>query len=679
VTPYISDIFADAGLLARAWPGYRPRAGQIDLAEHVNRAIREAGSLLIEAPTGTGKSVGYLAPVIWHLTEGRESILAGRPADLAGDPDDEDEDAAPMPRAIICTANIALQEQLVQKDLPALRRILPWPFSWALAKGRGNYLCRDRFEEARNETLPIGDDETWGTVETWAAATKTGDLSELPIVLPGHLRSRLTIASDDCTRRACPKFKECWPERAKAIVAGAEIIIANYHLLFAHVAMKRELGFRLLPHFDLVIFDEAHEAANVARDFFGVRMTEGMIGHAARMLAPPPRGWADATCKVESIDPDLQGALRFEAARFFEALRAHMRSDEYGIRLRHGAVAWEDLSAALRAAAKALGDYSGPASKKDNAKLARSARKALVLDGYVRRACFDDGDNEVPFIEEERGRAVLRSRLIDVGPILNEELFAAREIRSVVATSATLATGTARDAFVFASRELGAKSARCAIVASPFDFQTQALLVVPRGLPEPKEDRFAEACAPFVLRAAQLASGRTLGLFTSARALAVSAEHLRANLRGYTILVQGDAPRNQLIDRFRRDVSSVLLGTKSFWAGIDIQGEALSCLVIDRIPFDPPTDPIVDALAARGANTFREWTMPRAIIQLRQGFGRLIRDVSDRGVVVILDRRLAEQPFGREVLRALPPCPRSRNIDDIARILAPVSPAQVVH
>lgn len=704
MTDYLDETFGPGGYFARAFPNYEPREGQIALARQVDRSIRNCRSAIVEGPTGTGKSVGYLVPCIYHLFMNGPVIVSEREEappplndDLA-DLDDElkgggqagEEEPA---RALIATANIALQEQLIQKDVPLLQRILPWPFKAAIAKGKGNYLCLDRFDDSVAELVlePLRDyDERrqWTEIAVWAGRTATGDFSELPFELKPTLRPRLAVTADDCLGKGCPRREDCHAEKAKRAFKGAQIIITNYHMLFAHLALARE-GASILPKFDIVIMDEAHEAADIARDFFGFRVTAGSIRHAARLLVPPKNKGKKGA--LPEIDRELKAQIDEMADRFFGELREHRRSPKYFARIRDERVAeHEELGAALLKAStlyQGMAD-NGAIEAARRAELRRAARRAKIVRGNLEAAMLLEGalgqkkGGNVYFIEEDerpngQSRVTLCSRPLDVAPLLRETLFEAINLRCAVAASATLATGKGAGAFDFAARQLGAEAADELLVESPFDHQRQALLVLPKDAPDPSAKDFADRLAPLIVRAVEAAEGRTLGLFTSRKGLRIAAEALRVALgEQYVILVQGEAPRTQLVQRFREDVSSVLLGTKSFWAGVDVPGEALSCVLVDRIPFDPPDDPILDALSERSRETFTEYSIPRATVELRQGFGRLIRSRSDRGVVVLFDSRLVKKGYGKKILRAMPDAPVSNELDDIGTFLRARAPAR---
>lgn len=689
VVPYLEQVFGDDGIFPRA--GYAPRPGQVALAYAVNRSIREGAPVLAEAGTGVGKSFGYLVPAIWHVTEGAAALLATRP-----DPeeDDDGEAADTTPRALIVTAGITLQEQLIGKDIPTLQRLLPWRFTAALAKGRSNYVCLDRADDAQAERASVlgfigteqeEEREQWTAIDAWLERTETGDFSELPFEPDGPLKHRLTIASDDCTGKHCPRFKDCYSEAARRRVGKAQIIVANYHILFAHMNLMREFGRGILPPFDIVVFDEAHAAPSIAREFFGFLLSHSKVRHAARFLVPAKRPNPNKA-PLPPLDPELHAAILAYGESVFDDLDTLRRGPTYKARLRapfepeHYPALDSALAETSKVYQRAIDGLNLDKGRK--AELSRAQRRLAYLRLYLGATfrCVDyPGEELVYSLEEERGRTVIFGRRLHPGPVLREELFASPLLRTVVATSATLATGPGSEGFAFALAELGATDARTLTVATPFDYPRQAMLCVPSDLHDPKAPNAAEEAARWVVRCVEAAHGRTLGLFTSRRALTIAAEAVRGALwQRYQILVQGEAPRTRLIDAFKADVSSVLLGTRSFWAGVDVPGPALSLVVIDKMPFDTPDDPILDALQAKiGRRTFSEWSVPRAAIELRQGVGRLIRTTADRGVVVLLDRRLADTAWGRGILDALPPMYRSRQFEKVGRLLAPRPPQGV--
>lgn len=676
---YIAQIFGPAGLLSKKFPGYQTRPGQVKLARAIDKAVREGDRVLVEAPTGTGKSFGYLVPAVYHLTVAADELLASRVSggdDDGFDPED-DADPAPPPRALIATANIALQEQLIAKDVPRLQGIVPWEFTAAIAKGRANYLCLHRFDETTGDVLldPIRDPEDrerWNQIAKWAAETATGDLSELTFELSSNLRPRVSITADDCMRKMCSRFDDCHSERARKAAQNADLVVTNYHMLCSHLAFVSEFGRGILPRFDVLILDEAHALPDVARDFFGFRATSGAISYASRLMAS---GKWQGHCPFK---PGLRDDLLRAAEEFFADLLAYKKGPVYHARLKEtDPVESTRFVSLLEQARDAhLGVASSGVDAERAEQLRRAGRKLRLHAENIRRAMAneDKGEklDEVFFIEEAGRGAALCCKPVQVGGILKSTIWEQTSIRAVVATSATLAADNGPEALDYFADEVGAEDTAQLVVETPFRFEEQALLCIPENLPDPKDRAFGELVARVIVDVVEAADGRTLVLCTSYRTLGHAADLLEQRFgRRYTILRQGMAPRNQLLARFKEDVSSVLVGTKSFWEGVDVPGEALSCTVIDKIPFDPPDDPINDAMSEiLGQRSFKEYAIPRAAIALRQGFGRLIRTATDRGVVVMCDRRLLDKPFGKTILRALPKTRLSRSLADIRPFLA---------
>ncbi len=632
---YLLEVFGPGGLFARKVPGYEPRPGQLALTRLVDLAMQRGVHALGEAPCGSGKSLAYGVPAVHHAVHRDE-------------------------RVVIVTANIALQEQLVQKDLPLLQRVLPWPFSFELLKGRGNYLCVDRFEESerRGELLPRDEgerDEQLEALLRWRGTTERGDVSELPFVPRPHLWSRVSVSSDDCKGQDCKHAASCFANRAHVRARGAHILVTNYHLLFAHLAVRQATGEDLvLPPFDRLVLDEAHEAAHIAREFFGFTVSERgvkSLGGAADGLGARALG----------------DALRDETQRFFAGVAAYARSGAYAVRLREPG--WADPSKLVALLRQLAERAHARAHHEDLPKDKRAAatvvqRRAATAAGHLREVAALEDARCAYWIEAGPGEGTrLRASQIEVGSLLHRELFGRTP---TVLVSATL---TAGGDFGFVRRELGVPAAALELaVPSPFDFSRQALLVVPEGLPEPAAPDFIECAAAAFRRVIAICRGRTLGLFTSHRNL--DAVHVRIATCGYRLLKQGERPRAELARVFRDDVSSVLLGTDSFWTGLDVPGQALTALVIDKLPFPNPKDPIIDAITERTPDAFMRYLLPLAILKLRQGVGRLIRSRSDVGVAVVLDRRLVENPYGRAFVRSLPAGMRlTRDLGLIGRFL----------
>ncbi|ACY13507.1 ATP-dependent DNA helicase [Haliangium ochraceum] len=643
MSDYIDTVFGPDGLLADRFPAYAPRPGQISLARAVDAAIADGAHLLAEAPTGCGKGIGYAVPASYHAAHNGL-------------------------RVVLATSSINLQEQLVTTDLPLLESILPWPVRFALLKGKRNYLCLSRLYEgsARSDFATPSDHEMRSDIRAWAALTETGDKSELSFEPPDRVWNDFSTSAEECKGSECRFHDACFAVKARAAAEEADIVVSNYHLLGVHLQLREATGRNLvLPKFDVAVCDEGHKLADIARDFFGFRVTLGSLRWLAARLK---RLGADRLSKL----------LHADGSAFFEALQGYQRSGAYTCRLRElEPVRWLPLHYTLReiidhyehalAIAPPLNDLDPDlrAEERDRrATLERTLSRASTLAQNLTAAMELEDKGCVYYLEElPKGGVAVCCKAIDVSERLQDSLFA--KTQSTIVTSATL---TAGDSFDYVRKDLGVQSPRELVVDSPFDFRKQVLFIVPDCVIDPRGPGFPTCVAWTVEQAVRLAGGRTLGLFTSYRNLDTA--YARIADCGYRVLRQGDKPRTQLVDEFRRDVKSVLLGTESFWAGVDVQGEALSCVVIDRLPFPPPNDPVIDALKERGGNSFLSASLPRAIIAFKQGFGRLIRASDDRGVVVVLDERLYTTFYGRAFLRSLPAMRKSRTLEDVQTFLA---------
>lgn len=643
---YLELVFGRTGIFANRFAGYEPREGQIALARAVSKAIAERSKLFAEAPTGTGKSIGYAVPAIWHHVN-----------------------EPTRPTALIVTANIALQEQLVGKDLPMLRELLPWKFDFCLAKGRSNYVCLDRIEHADEvaSDLPAFAMQI-ADVCAWSRESQTGDVTELPFQPDGRMWMELSVTSDQCKHKKCPHFDRCFVEEAKRRMKACGVVVTNYHLFFADmvIRMMSETA-SILPNHTIAILDEGHKASDIARDFFGFKLSAGSL---KRLVRDTNRTAREAGVRLETRK--LEDVEVFGQDLFDRALM-HRKGKEYKARLkRKGELDTSEAVAALTAMSKHLNEKAEDSmlTGEHREALRKVADRAEVHAGNLTSVQELKGGNFVFFIDEERTagggvRASIGAKMIDVADVLASQMFA--KIPSVVVTSATLTVGS--HGFEHVAADLGCKSFDELVAPSPFDLSRQALLVCPANIPEPNEPEFGERVAEAIAEVVRLARGRTLALFTSYKNLDIAHRHLLSVGCPYHVLRQGDANRTALIAEFKSNVSSVLFGTASFWEGVDVPGEALSCVVIDRLPFLTPEDPVLDAVTAVDKDWFKGWMLPRAVIAFRQGFGRLIRTVNDRGVVVVLDRRLIDKPYGKSFTKGSGNVRLSRRLSDIGPFL----------
>jgi ATP-dependent DNA helicase DinG len=655
MTQYIDEVFGPSGFLAQKFAGYEPREAQIEIVRAIDAAIANEKTLLVEAPCGSGKGFSYLVPAVRHSLESGAS------------------------RVLVVTANNALSEQLIKKDLPALRDVLPWSFEFALAKGRGNFLCKsqhDRVERTLLRELPTSRQQI-DAIDEWTQETRTGDLSELNFEPSPEIKRRLTIQSDECMGRKCDRFDDCFVEIAKQRLETAKVVVTNYHLYFADREVRRLSGGEscVLPDVDIVIFDECDKAHHISRGFYGFELSRGKIEDAAKLLR------ANAKEEIPEIDQDLKIRIEELAKSFFDELAIYAKSKEYKSRIRkEDVVPWTELHAAIFDMARKYSVAAGNSDldKTRKEKLRKKSLKCYKLASNLRCAMAlgrsaDDPEEQddlfAYYIQvDEKDRATLCGSPIDVAEMFKRDVWENEDYRSVIGTSATLTTD---GDFDWIKGELGAENADELSVDSPFDIRSNMLVVIPEGIPLPTEKGFQDEASRILCDAIDLARGRTLGLFTSKSGLKTAAYFVnQRHGRRYEILVQNTAPRMQLIERKRAIPSSVLLGTESFWTGVDVQGEALSCLFIDKLPFPSPDDPILDVLAERDPKChWMKNCLPRALIAFKQGIGRLLRTTTDRGVVVICDSRIADKPYGRAFLKACSGAKVSRNIRDVGSFL----------
>jgi len=655
-------VFADDGPLAHTVDGYEPREGQRAMAAAVADVIERGGTLIAEAGTGTGKTLAYLVP----------SILSGK-------------------RVLVSTGTKNLQEQIFFKDIPLLRAALGTPFSATLMKGRSNYLCLHRFETYRDgveggtsaggRLIESGDRVMLPIINAWLKKTETGDRSELRD-LPEDLPLWKDIAADaeTCLGAECPRYGDCFVTLMRQRAAESDVVIVNHHLLCADAQLRKSAYGEVIPACATLVVDEAHQLEDVATQYFGIAVSnyrvENLLRDVDHEIASVGRGFT-----LRQTDEIAQSVSRGaeRSRRFFSALsmgrmevaesKARYTSDSFADYFGDGAMlagALEGLEAALVLAGRKSPPYTpGETSESVDEVIASLARRARELREdltFLIRA----SDTDFVYYVESRGRGLfLRASPIDVSRVAKEALF--DRMRATVLTSATLAVD---GSFQYAKSRLGVRDAVELRVASEFDYARQALLYLPRRVPPPKSPAFSAAAAREVIEILKRSRGRAFVLFTSYAVLRAVQQFVEMALP-FPVLVQGTAPRSTLIEQFRSTPNAVLLATASFWQGVDVVGEALSCVIIDKLPFASPGDPVtaarIEAIKATGGDAFATYQVPLAILALQQGLGRLIRHRSDRGVLAILDPRLRTMGYGRRFLDSLPPAPVTQDLAAVER------------
>ncbi len=657
-------LLGPGGPLERALEGYEQRSGQLEMASAVEAALRDGRVLVCEAGTGTGKTLAYLVP----------ALLSGK-------------------KVVVSTATRALQEQIFAKDLPLITRTLGLRPRAALMKGIGNYLCRRRYAEFRASAEAARPEyaRSLGLLESWVAETETGDWAEL-----AGLREddaiRAAVASSSETRLGvpCPHYESCFVTRMKREAEDAELIVVNHHLFFADLALRGPHPGRVLPDYDAVIFDEAHQLEDIATEFFGIRVSGPRI---ERLVADTERAvrLLGGTGPLFGSSERLTRVVSAAANELWRELGRVARGAEGRVTLERDVWAgpaearWLELDRALddlRALCASLrariGQQQPAASRAAADSLEVSERRAELLREQL-AAIVEGGAGRVTWLELGPRGAALSSSPVDLSHLLRERIF--ESVPSVVLTSATLATRSPRREdgraapFDYLRSRLGITNTSAPvhelIVSSPFDFQRQALLYTPRDLPSPSSAEFAGRAADRIAELCRITRGGCFVLTTSLRSMRALHALLQARLPTLRLLLQGAGSKAAMISAFRADGNAVLVATMSFWEGVDVPGQALRLVVLEKIPFAVPTDPVMMARSRvaeeEGKNPFMELHVPAAAITLKQGFGRLIRSRSDRGIVTLLDERVHRRGYGKVLLEALPNTGRTSELTDVER------------
>jgi ATP-dependent DNA helicase DinG len=624
------SFFARHGILSRSHPNYEYRPGQMEMAEAIASALAERRHLIIEAGTGTGKTLAYLVP----------SILSGK-------------------RVVISTGTKNLQEQLFFKDVPFLQSLFEQPLPVCYMKGRANYLCRQKLYDADREPILSGFDETsdFHIIRDWEKVTQTGDRSELHQLAEASTAWwKLDARSDLCAGQKCKQFERCFITEMHRRAAESDIIIVNHHLFFADLAVRGEAFGGILPDYSAVIFDEAHEIEDVAGQYFGIAVSNLQIQELIKDTAAISRRKLFATPELDRSLIQLGDRTEEFFHLFPQEGRHGFRDHEDFLALHEGS--YQELLFSLDALCARLELVQGAVEETlPLVKRARLIASALRFWIECREAAY-------VYWTERRGRGMyLQATPIDVSQLLASRLF--DQVECAILTSATLAVA---GAFDYAQGRLGLPNARTLQIESQYDFAKQVLLYVPPHLPDPRQPDFTSKAANEIERLLQASRGRAFVLFTSYQQMRQIHKLLHPRLE-HPVLLQGEAPRNALIEAFRNTPGAVLFGTSSFWQGIDVQGEQLSCVIIDRLPFAVPTDPVIaartDAIRQNGGNPFYDYQIPQAALALKQGFGRLIRATTDRGVLALLDNRITKLPYGRVFFDSLPAYRFTKKLADV--------------
>jgi ATP-dependent DNA helicase DinG len=625
------ELLGPDGPFAKEVAGFAPRESQQDMADAVEDAIANGHNLIAEAGTGTGKTFAYLVP----------ALRSGK-------------------RVIVSTGTKTLQDQLFHRDLPRVREVLGARLRTSLLKGRANYLCLYRLDQTHKEGRFTTRDQAshLHAARAWAQRTSSGDrgeFAEVPEDSP--LWPRITSTAENCVGAECPMFADCFVVKARRAAQEADVVVVNHHLLFADLAIKQEGFGEILPGANAFILDEAHQIPELAGQFFSSSVTSRQITELANDVlvecGTVSGSLASLRESVEAVSPATKKARhsldRLPAKGGFAAIE-------------NDADAQTDLHA-LGDAMRALIDGLEKQAERSRG-LASVHERAVNIYQRLQDVTDGDANGAVHWYELSPHGFAFHATPLDLAPPLR----ALREQSNAswIFTSATLSVA---GEFQHFSRQLGLDDPVAMSLASPFDFTRQALAYVPKGLPEPNDPSYTERVVAAARPVLDAARGRTFMLFTSHRALRRAAE-LLVDIP-YPLFVQGTAPRHQLLTEFRESGNGVLLGAASFWEGVDVAGEALSCVIIDKLPFAAPDDPVLEArlsaLRENGGNPFFDWQIPAAVIALKQGAGRLIRDVADRGVLMLCDPRIASRAYGKLFLKSLPPLPLTRELADVQK------------
>lgn len=633
----VDTILGAGGLLQKSHPTYEFRRAQLEMARIVDDAFANKRQVVIEAGTGTGKTLAYLIP----------AIRSGR-------------------KVVVSTATKSLQEQLFQKDVPFLQRHFAPNLKVALMKGRSNFLCRSKVHQIDGQAVLKGIDEVdwFSQIRDWEKLTETGDRSELTFLLDdSELWGRIDARSDLCSGQKCPEFNSCFITAMHQRAHEADLIIVNHHLFFADLAIRDNDFGSILPEYSAVVFDEAHEIEDVASDYFG----RGVSSYRFEELSRDTEAMLRLLQVEASVLRKYLVRMRERSRHFFENFPEREGRYPFDVPARRSFLERN----------REPYDYLATSVKRVEAELAALSPKPEEAVTLARRAgelrrelefLLESEEKTYVYWYERRGRGVfLAATPIDVSEILRERLF--EQFDTVVITSATLAVG---GRFDYLKQRLGVLPSSETVLPQEFNFKDQALLYIPRSLPDVRNPNFSASAAVEIAKLLEISRGRAFCLFTSYSQMKDAFERV-SSLVKFPLLIQGTAPRSTLLERFRSTPNAVLFATATFWQGVDVPGAQLSCVIIDKLPFAVPSDPIVAArvraLQEDGRNPFAEYQVPEAVLALKQGFGRLIRSKTDRGILAILDNRIQRMQYGRIFLESLPDYSTTHDLADVAHFM----------